>query len=92
MTPKRPEGGWPWEGRPGFFTELMREHDWPPGFKPTQLGFRELDDFTRSRTAAAARDVQLSNGHTGSIANMSRKANERLEATRDAAIRRAKKP
>ncbi len=78
-APRRPESGWPWEGRPQFFTELMRENDWPPGFTPTALKPGELDNFGRSRLAAKARDVQLQNGYTGSIEGISKKANARLE-------------
>lgn len=78
-APRRPESGWPWEGRPQHFTELMRLHDFPPGFIPTALKPGELDNFGRSRLAAKARDVQLQNGHTGSIEGISKKANARLE-------------
>lgn len=77
-APQRPKGGWPWEGKPGYFTELIRAHNWPPGWKPQELGYRELDDFGRSLTAAKAREVQVMNGHTGAIPGLSGKADKRL--------------
>jgi hypothetical protein len=88
----RPPGGFSWEGRPQFFTELMRLHNWPPGFIPTALKPGELDNFGRSRLAAKARDVQLQNGYTGSISGISKKANDRLEQYRDVMVKqRARK-
>jgi hypothetical protein len=87
----RPPGGFSWEGRPGFFTELMHANAWPPGFVPTSLRPGELDNFNRSRIAAAARDVQLAHGFTGSIKGISKKADARLQQTADAAIAKARR-
>ena len=74
-APKRPPEGWPWEGRVPMFSIP----NWPPGFVPADMKKGEFDDFTRSQTAAKAREVQIANGHTGSIHGMSSKSDKRLQ-------------
>lgn len=85
-VPPRPAEGWPWE-QPGFRFSI----DWPPGFTPSDLAPGDLQAWQRSMTAARSRETQLKNGHTGSLLGMSKKADVRVEMTRDLYIRRASK-
>lgn len=58
---------------PGFFTSLMRENRWPPGFQ-SQLD-PNPGEVKKREAAVRGRATQLANGHTGSIRNgLSRKS------------------
>lgn len=52
---------------PGHFTQLMRSHDWPPGF--VSQGSVDPGALKRQEAAVRGRATQLANGHTGSIRN-----------------------
>lgn len=51
---------------PGFFTALLREHDWPPGFV-SQIHPESWPTVDRKATATRNREAQLALGNTGSI-------------------------
>lgn len=51
----------------GYFTALMRLHNWPPGFT-SQLG-GDPGEVKRREAAVRGRATQLANGHTGSMKN-----------------------
>ncbi len=88
----RPPCGFPWENQPGFFTELMRENAWPPGFvSQTAKAAGVLSSVEVSRIASVARAAQLAKGYTGSIKGISKKSDARLQQTADAVISKARR-
>ena len=65
----------------GFFTELVRRHDWPPGFK-SQVAMQTWSDVDRRESAARGRETQLANGHTGAVLGMSKRADAQVALSR----------
>lgn len=52
---------------PGYFTALVRLHDFPPGF--VSQGSADPGALKRQEAAVRGRATQLANGHTGSMRN-----------------------
>lgn len=61
---KREPIGYP----PGFFLELVRAHDWPPGFVPEVIVQPRVDMHAVS---VRSRATALANGYTGTIKGLS---------------------
>lgn len=55
---------------PGYFTELVYLHNWPPGFVPKGAATNET---ARQIAGRKSREVQIANGHPGSVFGISRK-------------------
>lgn len=66
---------------PGFFTELVRLHNWPPGFV-SQISVPVWSDTDRREAAVRGRETAMAAGHTGAIAGISRKADEQIQASK----------
>lgn len=72
---------------PGYFTELMRAHSWPPGF--ISQGCIDPGALKRQEAAVRGRATQLANGHTGSMRNgLSKKSAAVLPSIDKAAVHR----
>lgn len=65
--------------RDGFFTELMREHNWPPGLVPSSAPFSNAQ---ARQAATRSREAQLAAGNTGSIQGMSGSGDAHLRTMR----------
>lgn len=64
MTRKHPPASYP----PGYFTELIRAHDWPPKFEPRYA--HDDTEWKRRMAGIAAREVAIATGagwNTGTI-------------------------
>lgn len=62
----------PIEYEPGFFLSLVRQHNWPPGFRPQPIvGKRGQVEINEA--AARGRAKRLASGDTGTINRLSRK-------------------
>lgn len=61
----------------GFFTALIRLHDWPPGFI-SKIEIPARSDSERRASASRSRDTQLAKGITGSIHGVSKKADAQI--------------
>ena len=59
--------------RAGYFSELVYLHGFPPLYQPQALPKNEA---ARQRAGQKSRAAQLANGHTGSIAGLSKKGDE----------------
>jgi hypothetical protein len=60
---------------PGYFTELVRQHDWPPGFVPRMKTDRSLavqNDATRDMLAAGRGFASVSLGLPGAAEHIKR--------------------
>lgn len=77
----------PKTGKPfpvGYFLGLVRKHNWPPMFEPSDTwGSNEV---AHSESATRGRQKQLDNGYTGSIQGMSKASDARLERDKWAEI------
>ena len=62
---------------PGYWTELVILHDWPPGWKPSVDWGKNLTEH--SAAATRGRETQLANGIDGSIAGISRLSDVAIE-------------
>lgn len=66
---------------PGFFTELVRLHNWPPGFV-SQIAMPVWSDTDRREAAVRGRETAIAGGHTGAIAGISRKADAQIQSSK----------
>lgn len=66
---------------PGFFTELLRLHDWPPGFV-SKISTPVWSDTDRREAAVRGRETALAAGHTGAILGISKRADAQIQATK----------
>ena len=60
---------------PGFFTALVRQHDWPPAFKPSMTKDRSLavqNDATREMLAAGRGFASVDLGLPGAAEHIKR--------------------
>lgn len=62
---------------PGYWTELIALHDWPPSWQPGEWGTNAV---ALSNIASAARDVQVRKGNTGTIVGLSDRSDALLLA------------
>ncbi len=62
---------------PGYWTELIALHDWPPGWEPGEWGNLSV---AASQIASAARSVQVAKGNTGTIVGLSERSDALLLA------------
>lgn len=60
---------------PGYWTELVITHDWPPGWEPSEWGTQHA---ALSAIAAEARAARVEQGHSGTIVGLSKHADARL--------------
>lgn len=58
---------------PGYWTELVILHDWPPRWEPQE--WQEKHDQKRE-SAVRGRETALARGHTGTIVGLSRQADD----------------
>lgn len=66
---------------PGYWTELILLHNWPPMFEPRDDWGR--NQVANSEQASEAREKQVALGRMGTIVGMSAKSDERLMAVRE---------
>ncbi len=66
---------------PGYFLELVRKYDWPPGWV-SQIVEPNWSSADRKAAGARSREAALAKGDTGTIHGISRKADEQVRAMR----------
>lgn len=62
----------------GWFTRLIFEHNWPPGFV-SQVAIQTWSDVDRREAATRGRETQQSKGITGAILGVSKKADAQID-------------
>ena len=73
---------------PGYWTELVILHNWPPGWEPRE--WHEKHDQKRE-AAVRGRQTALSHGHTGTIVGLSRQADDGSAAYHAIKVAKAKR-
>jgi hypothetical protein len=73
-APEQPASDYP----AGYFTELIRAHNWPPRFESQYQRTREVEQSEYSRVN---REAQVAAGNTGTILGISPKSDARLKAS-----------
>jgi hypothetical protein len=69
---------------PGFFLELVRLHNFPPGWV-SQIVEPNWSSADRKAAGARSREAALAKGDTGTIHGISRKADEQVRVMRASA-------